>query len=116
MPRIFSLFFPVLYIRCEIGRLAHTIQRLEKKINQLLKKIENNSSQVNFTQHRLASLELKEVKQKSLDAERILGKMKNCRLGLSNYPQCIVNAALLVLAITDERIKKYMARYTTIVQ
>ena len=40
--------------------------------------------------------------------------MQNIRLVLGNFPQCIVNIALLVLAMTNSRIKKYMVQISDV--
>ena len=115
LEQAYSLFFPVIYTRCEIGRLNFLISQMEKKVKKLMKCVSSDSINASISQQlKKLSLKLKSTEKRRLDAKIILTKMQNIRLVLGNFPQCIVNIALLVLAMTNSRIKKYMVQISDV--
>jgi hypothetical protein len=115
LEKAYSLLFPVIYTRCEIGRLNFLISRMEKRVKQLMKPVSNDSTNAPISQQlKNLNLKLKSTEKRRLDAKVILTKMQNLRLVLGNFPQCIVNTSLLVLAMTNSRIKKYMVQISDV--
>ena len=115
LEKAYSLFFPVIYTRCEIGRLNFLISQLEKKVLKLMKHVSNDYANATITQQlKKLILKLKSTEKRRLDAKIILNKMQNARLVLSNFPQCIVNISLFILAMTNLRIQKYMVQITDV--
>ena len=115
LEKAYSLFFPVIYTRCEIGRLNFLISQMEKKVKKLMKHVANGSANATISQQlKNLSLKLKSTENRRLDAKIILNKMHNLRLVLSNFPQCIVNISLLVMAMTNSRIQKYMVQISDV--
>ena len=113
--KAYSLFFPVIYTRCEIGRLNFLISQLEKKVKKLMTRVSNDSTNVRISQNlKKLNLKLKSTKKRQLHAKTILTKMQNLRLALGNFPQCIVNISLLVLAMNNSRIQKYMVQISDV--
>ena len=112
LEKIYSLFFPVIYIRCEIGRLNFLIAQMEKKIKKMTKNVSNASA--NATKLKTLSLELKTTENRRLDAKVILTKIQTVRLVLGNFPQCIVNISLLVLAMANSKIQKLMVQISNV--
>ena len=111
----YSLLFPVIYTRCEIGRLNFLISQMENKVKKLMKRITIDSANASIShQLKKLSLKLKSTENRRLDAKIILTKMQNLRLVLGNFPQCIVNISLLVLATTNSRIQKYMVQISDV--
>ena len=109
LEKIYSGIFPVIFIRWEVWRLNNAIDQLEKKTKTLFTKMATDPlDHMISLQYAKVDLKMKKLKQKALDAERICGKMLNLRLVLCNFPQSIVNVALLVLAIDNQRMKKYL--------
>ena len=106
LEKAYSLFFPVIYTRCEIGRLNFLISQLEKKVLKLMKHVSNDYANATITQQlKKLILKLKSTEKRRLDAKIILNKMQNARLVLGNFPQCIVNISLFILAMTNLRIQ-----------
>ena len=115
LEKSYSLLFPVIYIRCEIGRLSFLISQMDKKVKKLMKHVSIDSANTTISQKlRKLSLRLKMTENRRLDAKNILTKMQNIRLVLGDFPQCIVNIALLFLAITNARIRKYMVQISNV--
>ena len=115
LEKAYSLFFPVIYTRCEIGRLNFLISQMEKKVKKLMKHVSNGSANATISQQlKKLSLKLKSTENRRLDAKIILNKMHNLRLVLGNFPQCIVNISLLVMAMTNSRIQKYMVQISDV--
>ena len=115
LEKAYSLFFPVIYTRCEIGRLNFLISQLEKKVKKLMKHVSNDYANATITQQlKKLILKLKRTEKRRLDAKIILNKIQNVRLVLGNFPQCIVNISLFVLAMTNLRIQKYMVQITDV--
>ena len=115
LEKVYSLFFPVIYTRCEIGRLNFLISQMEKKVKKLMEHVSNGSANATISQQlKKLSLKLKSTEKRRLDAKIILNKMQNARLVLSNFPQCIVNISLFILAMTNLRIQKYMVQITDV--
>ena len=115
LEKAYSLFFPVIYTRCEIGRLNFLISQMEKKVKKLMKRFSSDSINASISQQlKKLSLKLKSTEKRRLDAKIILTKMQNIRLVLGNFPQCIVNISLLILAMTNSRIKKYMVQISDV--
>ena len=115
LEKAYSLFFPVIYTRCEIGRLNFLISQMEKKVKKLMKRFSSDSINASISQQlKKLSLKLKSTEKRRLDAKIILTKMQNIRLVLGNFPQCIVNISLLVLATTNSRIQKYMVQISDV--
>ena len=115
LEKAYSLFFPVIYTRCEIGRLNFLISQMEKKVKKLMKHVANGSANATISQQlKNLSLKLKSAENRRLDAKNILAKIQNLRLVLGNFPQCIVNISLLVLAMTNSRIQKYMVQISDV--
>ena len=115
LEKAYSLFFPVIYTRCEIGRLNFLISQMEKKVKKLMKRVSNDSANATSSQQlKKLSLKLKSTEKRRLDAKIILTKIQNLRLVLGNFPQYIVNISLLVLAMTNSRIQKYMVQISDV--
>ena len=115
LEKLYSLLFPVIYIRCEIGRLSFLISQMDKKVKKLMKHVSIDSANTTISQKlRKLSLRLKMTENRQLDAKNVLTKMQNIRLVLGDFPQCIVNIALLFLAITNARIRKYMVQISNV--
>ena len=115
LEKSYSLLFPVIFIRCEIGRLNFLISRMDKKVKELMKHVSIDSANATISQKlRKLSLRLKITENRRLDAKNILTKMQNIRLVLGEFPQCIVNISLLFLAMTNARIKKYMVQISNV--
>ena len=111
LEKAYSLFFPVIYTRCEIGRLNFLISQMEKKVKKLMKRVSNDSANATFSrQLKKLNLKLKGTEKRRLDAKVILTKMQNLKLVFGNFPQCIVNISLLVLAMNNSMIQKYMVQ------
>ena len=115
LEKAYSLLFPVIYTRCEIGRLNFLISQMEKKVKELMNHVSIDSANASIShQLKKLSLKLKSTENRRLDAKIILTKMQNLRLVLGNFPQCIVNISLLVLATTNSRIQKYMVQISDV--
>ena len=115
LEKAYSLLFPVIYTRCEIGRLNFLISQMENKVKKLMKHVSIDSANASIShQLKKLSLKLKSTENRRLDAKIILTKMQNFRLVLGNFPQCIVNISLLVLATTNSRIQKYMVQISDV--
>ena len=80
-----------------------------------MKHVSNDSANATISQQlKKLSQKLKSTEKRRLDAKIILTKMQNLRLVLGNFPQCIVNISLLVLAMTNLRIQKYMVQISDV--
>ena len=80
-----------------------------------MKRVSNDSANASSSQQlKKLSLKLKSTEKRRLDAKIILTKIQNLRLVLGNFPQCIVNISLLVLAMTNSRIQKYMVQISDV--
>ena len=109
LEKSFSLLFPIIFIRCEVGRLNFAITQLEKDVKKSMTKVANDpSNQSIASKHTQLVLKLEKMKQKALSSDRIQGKMKTLMLALGNFPQSLVTIALLVLAINNDRMKRYL--------
>lgn len=111
LEKFYSLLFPVIYIRFEVWRLNNVKTQLERKIKESLTKISNDpSNQMISSQYTKLVLKLNKMKEKALNAKRIQCKILNLRLVFGDFPQSIVNIALLILATKSGRLEKYLVQ------
>ena len=67
LEKAYSLFFPVIYTRCEIGRLNFLISQMEKKVKKLMKRFSSDSINASISQQlKKLSLKLKGTEKKSI--------------------------------------------------
>ena len=65
LEKAYSLFFPVIYTRCEIGRLNFCISQMEKKVKKLMKRFSSDSINASISQQlKKLSLKLKGTEKK----------------------------------------------------
>ena len=95
--KVYTLVFPVIYIRFEVWRLNNVLKETEAKIKKSLKNIASdpsNQMQHTYSQYTKLVLKLNKTKEKALDAKRIHVKMLNLRLVFCNFPQSIGKAKI----------------------
>ena len=106
---LYSLIFPSIYIRLEVWRINNVLAQLKGKIKKSLTNVANQpADQIIASNHSKLVSKLNKMKEKVLKAKMIHLKMLNLRLVFGNFPQSVVNIALLILATNSDRLKKYL--------
>ena len=83
LEKAYSLFFPVIYTRCEIGRLNFLISQMEKKVKKLMKRFSSDSINASISQQlKKLSLKLKSTEKRRLDAKIILNQDAKHQIGI----------------------------------